>query len=189
MLDNWDAAFPNCEPIAHLMREQFRPRWVRFHSLPESKRYPENDTEMAEVLHRHNTILGDLLGEDCEVVLLTTAATFDLGNAPREPDFLEFDPHAVPWRTVPMHTCDDFDALTYWYISASLWTWETGMFDPVVRLSAGWETVNVMMADPYCRWMLHPYDGGMDVILATSAERDCLKSAFPDWLSAREDGM
>ncbi len=38
MLGNWNMQFPDCEPVAHLLREAFPSRWVRFHGLPGSKR-------------------------------------------------------------------------------------------------------------------------------------------------------
>ena len=38
-------------------------RWVRFHSLPGSKRYAENEAEYACVLSRHNVVIGELLEE------------------------------------------------------------------------------------------------------------------------------
>src|SRR5436309_2623058 len=37
MLADWDRCFPHCEPIGHHLRVAFPERWVRFHSLPESK--------------------------------------------------------------------------------------------------------------------------------------------------------
>ena len=189
MLDQWDAAFPNCEPIAHLMREQFRERWVRFHSLPESKRYPQNESEMQTVLSRHNTILGELLGGGRAVVLLTTGYSEMAGSALRYPELEALDPSAVPWRVVPGHRSDGGEDGYYWHVSASERTWRLGTFDPLVRLIADGTIANVMMVHPGCRWMLHPYDGGMDVILESTAARGRLKSLHREWLSARADGM
>ena len=60
MLTEWQRWFPGCEPIAYHMRDAFSDRWVRFHSLPGSKRYPEDAAEYATVLERHNVILGGI---------------------------------------------------------------------------------------------------------------------------------
>ena len=86
MLNQWQHQFPGSEPVAHRLRTAFPSRWVRFHSLPESKRYPEGEGEYATVLGRHNRILGHLLGSGRAVVLLTTGGSFDLSVAPPPPE-------------------------------------------------------------------------------------------------------
>jgi hypothetical protein len=40
-----------------------------------------------------------------------------------------------------------------------------------------------------CRWLLHPYDGGMDVIAESPAARNRLRSRHKAWLSHRADGL
>ena len=63
------------------------------------------------------------------------------------------------------------------------------MLDPVLGLVTDDVISNVMIVDPGCRWIFHPYDGGMDLILETPAARDRLRSTHADWLSPRPDGM
>jgi hypothetical protein len=72
MLVDWDHCFPDCQPIGPQLRVAFPERWVRFHSLSGSKRYPENGGEYAEVLARHNSVLGELVRRGSQVVLVTT---------------------------------------------------------------------------------------------------------------------
>lgn len=190
MLDNWQDCFPDCEPISHLLRPTFRDRWVRFHSLPESKRYPEGESEYEMVLHRHNRVLDELAGAGRSVVLLTTgySETPELVRTYR--DLESLDPDAKPWRTVPMHELEgDFSNPNYWHVFASAWEWRPGSFDPLIRLIADDTIRNVMVVDPDCRWLLHPYDGGMDAIAESPAERDRLRGSHEGWLSARADGM
>ena len=56
----WAARWPTTAPVGHLLRDQHRDRWVRFHSLPESKRYPDSEDEYATVLARHHAVLDEL---------------------------------------------------------------------------------------------------------------------------------
>lgn len=103
MLTDWDRCFPNCEPIGHHLRVAFAARWVRFHSLPGSKRYAENDAEYAEVLTRHNTILGELTHCGEKVVLVTTGYSESPVPSRSHPAVVAFDPGAAPWCGAAIH--------------------------------------------------------------------------------------
>jgi hypothetical protein len=190
MLNDWQQRFPNCEPIAHWLRTALPDRWVRFHSMPGSKRYPEEESEYATVLERHNRILGELTGSERNVVLLTTEYSESPQPVQLQPELRLLAPDARPWRTVPMHVLDrEFDTPNYWHVFASAWEWQAGRFDPIIRLVADEVIFNVMLVSPECRWIVHPYDGGMDVIAESAVAQHRLKSAYSDWLSPRRDGM
>jgi hypothetical protein len=190
MLDDWDRCFPNCEPIGYRLRETFRQRWVRFRSLPGSKRYPEGEDEYAEVLARHNTILGELTSPGGQVVLVTTGYSESPEPTRSYPEVMAFDPGATPWRTVAMHNVtSEFDDPSYWHLFASVREWRPGVFDPLVRLVADDAVANVLVVALDCRWLLHPYDGGMDVIAETPVARQRLRGRYSAWLSARRDGL
>lgn len=190
MLADWDRCFPACEPIGHHLRAAFPERWVRFHSLPGSKRYPEDEAEYAEVLARHNRVLGALVRPGEPVALLTTGGSQSPEPIRSYPALAAHDPNAVPWRSVAMHRSDGgFADPTYWHLFGSRRVWQPGGFDPLVRLVADGAVVNVLVVAEDCRWALHPYDGGMDVIAASAAERDRLRAAFSAWLSSRPSGL
>src|SRR4051812_30619921 len=127
MLVQWQSRFPDCEPVAHLLRASFPDRWVRFHSLPGSKRYPEDEGEYAIVLSRHDRILGELLGSGRNVVLLTTEYSGSHEPVRLQPELLKLVLDAVPWRGVPMHELDaEFAEPTYWHVFASEREWRPG---------------------------------------------------------------
>lgn len=191
MLDNWDREFQDCPPLGFRLRALIPDRWVRFHSLPESKRYPEDEEEYQILLERHNTILGNLTRQSPRVVLVTTGYSETPEPVRRDAEVEALDPNARLWRTVPTHTAapDYFDAPTYWHLFASEWEWRPELFDQLIRLVAADAIANVLIVEPECRWVLHPYDGGMDVIAETPARRTSLRSAHKDWLSASRDGL
>ena len=190
MRASWRRRFPGCEPVAHTMRRAFPNRWVRFHSLPGSQRYPDNEAEFATLLARHNLVLGSLTHAGETLALLTTGYSRTAEPVRDNDVLLAVDPDAVPWRTVAIHEHDtNFAERSFWHVFASRRPWFPGGFDPVVRLVAGGGLSNVMIVPLDCRWLLHPYDGGMDVILDTGAARDALAASFPEWLSGRADGL
>ncbi|MGI5186248.1 DUF3885 domain-containing protein [Dactylosporangium sp. CA-152071] len=181
----WSRRWPECRPIAHELTFAYNNRWVRFHSLPGSKRYPDTESEYAVVLHRHNTVLDEL---DIPGPLLVITAdwtdvagtSFDLRRARAR---LAAD--GVHWQTIledPEHP-----AYTQLYISTR--PWKTGIVDDILRAVADDELGGVILAPADLRWLYHPYDGGADVILQTPAERDTLEERHRTWLSTDPSGL
>ncbi len=184
MLDNWSLRFPNCEPVAHHLPVLFPERWVRFHSLPDSKRYPETESEQATAIKRHNCVLGELCARDELVVLLTTGWSDTIEPIRSQRVLDELDPLARPWRTIAMHEqADIFPNPTYWHVFASTYKWSQGVFDQLVRLIADDILAGIMIASSDCRWVLHPYDGGMDAVVESQIARNQLAESHKDWLA------
>jgi len=66
--------------------------------------------------------------------------------------------------------------------------WRNGSLDPLLlRIADDEQRALIMPAD--LRWLLAPYDGGMDVVAATTKIRDDLKARHADWLSAHPSGL
>lgn len=145
MLAEWQHMFPLCEPIGHRLRATFQTRWVRFHSLPESKRYPENANDHATVLERHNRILGELASSDQTVILLTTAHAEVSDVAYPAPELRSLVPNAQLWRSVQMNDDDGFIDSSYWHVFASEHEWRSGVFDTIIRMVVDQELINVIL--------------------------------------------
>ena len=122
MLESWSASFAGTEPIAHVLRERFKDRWVRFHSLPDSQRWPTNEAEYAIILQRHNDVLSAVAAEGDKLVLLSTAAS-DSSTPPPPP---EQTPTARWWRTMRHGGFS-------WHVYAQEINWRPGTLDPILR--------------------------------------------------------
>ncbi|MDD2892642.1 MAG: hypothetical protein PHF20_01815 [Halothiobacillaceae bacterium] len=195
---HWDTIFPSTQPIGYLFRELYPERWVRFHSLPESKRYAENRAEYAEIFSRQNQILSELI-HDPEIILLTTTPSISAsphritgdGRGRRVKKLARFDPHAKFWRTVAMHELEDKDEawVYYYHIFASRCTFAKGSLDRILALVADFVEENVFILSLNESWLFLPYDGGVDVILPSPWERDRLKEKYKAWLSTESSGL
>jgi hypothetical protein len=185
----WRRNFGDFEPVAHLLRDRFHDRWVRFHSLPDSKRYPESADEVAIVLERHNRLIDRLTNGERSLTLLGTEC-----SASPSPSRTELADEGVckaeeAWCSVAMHELSqDWEEPTYWHLFASALQWRPGMLDSVLRLVSQDKAVNLMLLAPR-GWLYHPYDGGADVILPSEEQRTLLASEFSPWLSRHPLGL
>ncbi len=169
-------------------------RWFRFHSLPESKRYAEDETEVAELLARQNTVLLDVIGTNDECVLVSGSyadspliETLKSCPALAEFEFQEFvrlskqdfDPEELEPDEEPVY-------LTLFYAAHKL---KRGSLDEVLLFISNEQIVNFFVVSCERQRIFAPYDGGVDVILKDAKERNEFKAKYKDWLSRHPAGL
>ena len=175
----WDREWGDTPPIGHLLRAAQRDRWVRFHALPESKRYPDSEEEYGIVLARHHALL-DALGLSGRCFALAMRFTNDL-MPPENPGL----PEAILWRTVAVDEEEDLDAFIY----GAEMSFPSAKIDDLLRAVADEKEVGVILLPSDGAWLYCPYDGGADVIAPSPAVRDELARQFSEWLSAHPTGV
>lgn len=184
----WEATWPASPPIPHLVREAHGDRWVRFHSLPQAKRYASDEAEHATVRHRHETVLTSL-AQGQRLLMFTTDWTESPEPSPSPPSWPGYPATAPPprhWRALPPQE-DLTGSTTHLYVAA--WPCSFDLLGGLLRAVADDQLSGVLIAPPDLRWLYLPYDGGADVITVTTAERDQLRARHRDWLSHRPDGL
>ena len=187
----WKQHFPDCPPVSYLFKQRLADRWFRFHSLPESKRYPDNEIEVAQLLARQSTVLLDVIGigecclvsghysssppieEQCSTLNEFKFQKFlRLPQQNFEPDELELD-----------------EELIYLELFCGTHQLEYGSLDAVLLCVANWQIINFFVVNCDRQRIFAPYDGGVDVILKNSEERDEFKAKYQDWLSSHPQGL
>lgn len=183
----WRQSWPDCPPIGHLFRHYLPDRWVRFHSLPQAQRYPNTAAEYREVLHRYNAVLAELVAETGSAAIYVVTVEYGPGDgaAGTEPVRVGLHPGAVAW----MSATDPTDPEPAYRLHVSRADFTPGGLDDLLRYVAEDRTSDVVVADEALRWLVHPYDGGMDVIATSTSRRDRLAQRFDCWLSDRADGL
>lgn len=184
----WDRHWPACRPIGHELRHTANATWVRFHNLPDSKRYPEDEADYDELLRRHNTLIAELAASSAAAELLVLTCAFSDGPNPvdRSEYVDELAPAAAYWTSVRAGD-PELEAWTHLY--ASIVGWRPGVLDGMLRLAAADRIGGMIIASPDLIWLVHPYDGGADVIAASVKQRDELRSRHRDWLSRHPKGL
>ena len=91
----WDERWPGCSKLPYELRHA-SDRWIRFHTLPGSKRYPGSDAEYEIVLARHNIVLGELVTGPTVLVVTAGYSDTEQPQEPcRSPETLAVHPGAV----------------------------------------------------------------------------------------------
>src|SRR5690349_17123058 len=117
----WDERWPGCSRLPYELRG-ISERWVRFHTLPRSKRYPETETEYEVVLARHNAVLSRLVtGARVLVVTASYSETGDL-RGDRSPETVAVHPDAVYWTSARMDDEPDFESWIHLHVSQERWS-------------------------------------------------------------------
>jgi hypothetical protein len=183
----WDERWPGCSKLPYELRG-LRHQWVRFHTLPGSKRYPDTEAEYEVILARHNTVLAELVTGPA--LLVVTAGYSDQPSPQgtcRSAETAAMHPGGKYWTSVCIDDDPGIESWMHLYVSQT--PWSAGCLDGLLRYVADDVIANVQLADIGLRWLYHPYDGGMDVILSSSAEHDALRERHRDWLSAHPRGL
>ena len=177
----WQQQWPSCPPVGHLLRSHFPDVWVRFHSLPASKRYAQDDAEYTILLERYNTVLDELfMGKEVYVITPTWTT---------EPDVPHYQPDAAYWQSLLTTDDPDPEFRTYCHLFAVERSWQTGCIDDLLRDVADEKTAGVMITDTQIQRIHHPYDGGADVLLTSIEERDQMRDRHATWLSKHPSGL
>lgn len=149
--------------------------------MPGSKRYAEDESEYAIILERYNTVLEELFaGTDIYVIVPEITS---------EPEVPSHRPDAGYWRTVPVQDSVDPRYCTYYHLFFVRRPWRYGCLDDLLRGVADEDVVEVLITDTQMRRIHHPYDGGADVFLTSTAERDRFRDWHADWLSGHPSGL
>ena len=184
----WNREFDSFAPEAHNLKNEFKARWVRFHSLPESKRYPENEDEYLEVCRRHNIVLQELCGNGGRVLVVLPEYS-DI-RVPSQPEsaLLKLFSASESWRTLAQHEDGD-DYESYWHLHVVETEFTGSELNSLFRMVANDEVGNIMIISLSKGIVFHPYDGGADIVLSTSEQRDQLKVKHREWLSKHPEGF
>lgn len=182
LTDQWESAWPGCEPSGSSLRDHEPGLWLRFHSLPRAKRYAENGEERDEVLHRHQTLLHDLLVISGSTRIRVIGQNYDINDI-HSGWTKKHMPGSWPWRVhLDTHLHGDVPGQkapeTYFWVSS---------YDTVGQLTglleqAAEDVAKFIVTDPAMTWVYAPYDGGVDIIAPTLEAREALETAHPEWL-------
>ncbi|WP_143785595.1 DUF3885 domain-containing protein [Ohtaekwangia koreensis] len=188
----WTKRYPDSVPISYTFRHDYPDRWFRIHSLPDSKRYPNNEDEWTIVLSRQNAIITDILGDGAKIFLVTGDFHFE-GHTELHPID---DVDSI--KGLSFNKLDNIDLYKLWpdeYDNGQVFrpmfcnsVWSPSKFNNILRDIAQ-DSVRVFFMSVDNDTVIVPYDGGVDLILKDKQAREQYKSKYSDWLSKLDSGL
>ena len=184
----WDLNYPKSNPIGYELKGVYSDRWLRIHSLPESKRYAETEDEYQIILNRQNKLISELIEENSKIIIVTgqykKELTIETSN-----EFSDFGKFEI-CRTIELHKMYpeqyDIDFFYDVYFRPDIWKWNSK--NKILKSIAN-DEFRAMFISPKGNCVLVPYYGGMDIIVSSENKRDELRVKYCDWISERKDGM
>jgi len=187
----WTTKYPGASPIPSSVNIDPE-RWFRIHSLPGSKRYADTVEEWDILLSRQNEIITDLLGNNAPILFLTGDHSFE-GSTELHP--LDSVNSVFDFQLISLPAIDLYKMAPEYYEQGQYFnpvfceeTWQPKKFDKVLRDIAD-DQLKAMFISIESKFIIAPYDGGMDIILDSADTRDHYKNKYTSWLSARPDGL
>jgi len=159
-------------PLGWLLREDTSLPWVRFHALPDSKRYAQNNRERRIVLDRANSLGNRLLGRGGSCWLVEA-----------NPDKIEDD--AIFGGAYTPVDPDDRHCSFY----ARAVEWQPEAFDALIAKIADDITGPTLWMNRETGSLFAPYDGGFDCFPTSWDEVSALRVSLVAWLSSHPDGL
>ena len=188
----WALNFSDTIPIQHYFRRDYPDRWFRIHSLPESKRYADNEEEWNILLGRQNKIITDLVGSDSNFILVTggysSEGSIELHpieevNSITKIPFVLLDPIDLN-KLSP----NEYEIGQFYKPMFSEQIWQSNKFDSILKDIAD-DQLKAFFISVDKKLIIAPYDGGVDVILNDTETRNIYKQKYSDWLPQRQDGL
>ena len=190
--EHWASVFTETIPIQHFFKIDYKDRWFRIHSLPESKRYADNEKDWEILLNRQNTIISDLLGNDAKVLLVAGDYNF---NDPKVENITKTEPCFTKYNFVSIADIelnkidpDDYRIADLYRPAFAEIIWQPYMHDTLLKCIANDEVSAFFVSFDEIK-LVAPYDGGIDIIVKDPASRNVYMEKYKDWLSKLDSGL
>ncbi len=179
----WSRCFGQSPPLGHVLRHDCSQIWTRFHALPKSKRFAENDEEVGIVLERANALATECFGECARVwIVAAVLSDFDLGSGAL-PCRMNMS-KAMVWIDKDEEPEDQLE----WSFFASRVDWKRSRFDRLFRNIADDHEQAVLFSEE-AQTVFAPYDGGFDIVSFQPGKIVRLEDTYPTWMSTRSDKL
>ena len=187
----WFLNYSSTLPISHAFKHEYTDRWFRIHSLPDSRRYAENDEDWFCLLNRQNEIISDIFYTNPKVFLVTGEYTYGEPGVHITENDAVFNSYKFQ-KLNSIDLCktdsDNYDEGQFYLPAFAETIWRHGRHDMLLREIAK-DNARAFFVSFDLNVIAAPYDGGVDFILEDDSTKNFYKNKYKQYLSLREDGF
>jgi hypothetical protein len=178
----WKDNYSLCPPINHLFKVIYNDRWLRIHSLPDSKRYADNEYEWAVLYQTQNNILDDIFIKDDTLYLFVGILSSDTYNVLEDEEIEHeclqtFDFTALEIIDLHALTKEYYDEDIFYTPYYTSLKYKSNAYNEILKSIAN-DELRAFFLNPTTDTIFAPYDGGVDIIYADTASRDEYKLKY-----------
>lgn len=169
-------------PVGYCLRADHSDRWLRLHSLPESKRYAKDDAERAEVRRRAWAAASEVLPAGSLIWLVVPYYEEELKREPLDQSL------SLRFERIRPYEHDLLEVPLVAHVAQT--TWPHAAFDQLIDKFAKYLGPHPVWFSQTSGEVFAPYDGGIDLIVESPRRSEALQSVFPlDWFSKHASGL
>lgn len=182
----WKINFKETIPLNFTFRATYPERWLRIHSLPNSKRYPESEIELKFIFNRQNSVISDVFKEDEEIYIVRSE--FYIENIEEFDLQSEFNFEEVEIINLKDFFINEYESDDKLSVQVSKVTWKINSFNDILEDIAN-DVSMIFFVSISNSIIFAPYDGGMDIIYQNELQKNYFKEKYKEYLSERIDGL
>lgn len=176
LVESWNITFQATPPLGYLLRKTFSDRWIRIHSLPNGKRYPETDKEKADLLCRNLIGAHKIFssGDPCLVILAAVDIETNFSSCPKIKNLglKKVDGWSEFYKRMPEYE-QEVENLEF-YVAEK--TWEISEISEILLAVSDEKIDPILFYNQKKLRVFCPYDGGADLIFECAKEKDFAKA-------------
>jgi hypothetical protein len=178
----WKLTFKECPPINYLLKVYYKERWLRIHSLTDSKRYAATNAEWKILFHTQNSILEDAFEENETLYLFTgvynnTEFLLPENNLNKNVALNTYDFTAlekIDLYAMSKDYCEENTFFTPHFVSI---LFKKNNYNELLKVIAN-DEIRAFFLSTKTNTIVAPYDGGVDIIYKDTQTRDFYKNKY-----------
>lgn len=182
----WTKHYGSTLPLGYLLRKEHREKWTRFHSLPDSQRYPHGLKDFREIVRRASVIVSRLYNQASDLWLIASYDKEYFNEIGDEPTlFRKYNLKSSGERTG--NFIYDDEQTTFIFCSSAFGNKLPNLYR--IFLEAAVDREMAILFDQNTGRVFAPYDGGFDLFDPEQEILDNLEREFGGWMSGRPDKL